>query len=67
METSESLKIILRKEGFWAINVINLKGGAPTMATYLTEQYLKGIFRHVYEIPCENYGNSIILASDREL
>ena len=69
--TTESMlkltKAILRPEGFLAINVINLKGGAPTMATCLTEQYLKGIFSHVKEIPCENYGNSIILASDREL
>ena len=69
--TTESMlklsKAILHPEGLLAINVINLKGGAPTMATCLTEQYLKGIFRHVMEIPCENYGNSIILASDREL
>ena len=69
--TTESMlklsKAILHPEGLLAINVINIKGRAPTMATCLTEQYLKVIFRHVMEIPCENYGNSIILASDREL
>ena len=44
-----------------------MTGGSPTMETCLTEQYLKGIFRHVRIIPCENEGNSILLASDREL
>lgn len=60
-------KTLLTSGGILAINVLNLKGGAPTMETCLTEQYLMGIFRHVKIIPRENYGNSKLLASDRKL
>ena len=60
-------KTLLISRGLLAINVINIKGGMPTMLTCMTMQYLKEIFRHVTIIPCENEGNSIILASDREL
>ena len=69
--TTESMlkmtKTILSPDGILAMNVINEPGGKVKMHTYLTEEYLKGIFKYTSLTRCANGGNSILLASDRRL
>ncbi len=69
--TTESMlkmaKTLMSPDGIMAMNVINDPGGKVKMHTYLTEEILKGIFKHTSLTRCENGGNSILLASDRPL
>ncbi|WP_026527695.1 spermidine synthase [Butyrivibrio sp. VCD2006] len=68
--TEDMLKMvrtIMSPDGILAINVINDPDGKVRMQTYLTEAFLKGIFRYTSLTRCANGGNSILLASDRKL
>lgn len=58
---------LIRPEGLYILNAINEKGGNIAMHTYMTEEFLKKIFSHTRIFQCENEGNCVLVASDREL
>ncbi len=66
-EACQKAYSLLKPNGIYALNMVNEAPDVISMQTYITENFLKTIFKNTRITRCSGGGNCILMASDRSI